>query len=70
MTGIFTPAYSVSKRTGSDGHHRYYFPMTESGEPRYETYRPLNASQATRAVVWQPVRKLTGEPRKHWYHRA
>jgi hypothetical protein len=22
MTGIFTPAYSVSKRTGSDGNHR------------------------------------------------
>jgi len=67
---------SLNKLTGRRGlhldkdHHRYYFPMTESGEPRYETYRPLNASQATRAVVWQPVRKQTGEPRKHWYHRA
>jgi len=67
---------SLNKLTGRHGlhldkdHHRYYFPMTEPGEPRYETYRPLNASKATRAVVWQPVRKRTGEPRKHWYHCA
>ncbi len=67
---------SLNKLTGRRGlhldkdHHRYYFAMTESGVPRYETYRPLNASKATRAVVWQPVRKQTGEPRRYWYHRA
>src|SRR6266511_3270360 len=67
---------SLNKLTGRRGlhldkdHHRYYFAMAEPREPRYETYRPLNTSKATRAVVWQPVRKQTGEPRKHWYHRA
>ena len=67
---------SVNKLTGHRGlsldkdHHRYYFPMTEPGEPRAVSYRPLNANQATRSVVWQPVRRLTGEPKKHWLHLA
>ncbi len=67
---------SLNKVTGRLGlsldreHHRYYFPMTEPGEPRTVTYRPLNAAQATRSVVWQPIRRQTGEPRKHWLHLA
>lgn len=65
---------TLNKLTGRRGlsldkdHRRYYFPMTEPGEPRSVTYRPLNVSQATRAVVWQPRTKLTGEPKKHWLH--
>lgn len=67
---------SLNKVTGRLGlsldrdHHRYYFPTTEPGEPRAVTYRPLNATQATRSVVWQPIRRQTGEPRKHWLHLA
>jgi HNH endonuclease len=66
----------LNKLTGRRGlsldkdHHRYYFPMSEPGEPRTVSYRPLNAKKATRAVVWQPTRKLTGEPKKHWLHLA
>jgi hypothetical protein len=66
----------LNKLTGRRGlsldkdHHRYYFPMLEPGEPRAVSYRPLNAKRATRAVVWQPTRKLTGEPKKHWLHLA
>lgn len=67
---------SLNKITGRLGlsldsdHHRYYFPMTEAGEPRTVTYRPLNATQATRSVVWQPIRRRTGEPKRHWLHLA
>lgn len=67
---------SLNKLTGRRGleldkdHHRYYFPLLAPGEPRYETYRPLNANHATLAVAWQPIRRSTGEPKKHWYHRA
>ena len=67
---------SLNKLTGRLGleldkeHHRYYFPLLAPGEPRYETYRPLNAKQATLAVAWQPIRRRTGEPKKHWYHRG
>jgi hypothetical protein len=32
MTGIFTPAYSVSKRTGSDGHADYLF-IVKANQP-------------------------------------
>lgn len=67
---------SLNKLTGRLGlsfdrdHKRYYFPMNEAGEPRAVTYRPLNAKQATRQVVWQPRRKATGEPKPHWLHLA
>jgi hypothetical protein len=67
---------SLNKLTGRRGlqldkeHRRYYFPMLEPGEPRYETYQPPNASESTLSVVWQPTRRATGEPRKHWFHRA
>jgi hypothetical protein len=66
----------LNKLTGRRGlvldkdHHRYYFPMLEPGEPRTVSYRPLNAKKATRAVVWQPTRRLTGEPKRHWLHLA
>lgn len=67
---------SLNKLTGRRGlaldidHHRYYFQMTEPGEPVQLTYKPLNARQATRGVVWQPTSKRTGAARNYWYHRA
>lgn len=67
---------SLNKLTGRLGlaldmeHHRYFFPMVEPGEPVSVSYRPLNAKQAERSVVWQPVSKRLGTARNFWYHRA
>jgi hypothetical protein len=67
---------TLNKLTGRRGleldkeHHRYFFPMTEPGEPVDISYRPLNASSATRKVVWQPITRATGAPKKHWLHSA
>jgi hypothetical protein len=36
MTGIFTPAYSVSKRTGSDGHDTFHVTVNANGEVTVE----------------------------------
>jgi hypothetical protein len=66
----------LNKLTGRLGlrldrhHHRYYFEPETIGEAMEVTYRPLNASKATRSVVWQPVKKSTGEARGYWLHRA
>jgi hypothetical protein len=67
---------SLNKLTGRKGlnldkkHRRYYFMPEEPGEPLEITYRPLNQSTATRKVVWQPITKKTGEPKRYWYHQA
>lgn len=51
-------------------HRRYYFQPPELGKPLEITYVPLNQAKATRQVVWQPVTKKTGLPKRFWYHRA
>jgi len=67
---------SLHKVTGRKGlqwdkdHHRYYFQPTQSGHVKAITYRPLNQTTATKQVVWQPIRKRTGEARPYWLHRA
>ncbi|MCX4481556.1 hypothetical protein OOK44_34825 [Streptomyces cellulosae] len=67
---------SLNKLTGRLGlrldhdHHRYYFEPEAAGVERSVPYRPLNASRATRSVVWQPKKRATGEPRNYWLHRA
>lgn len=67
---------TLNKLTGRKGlqldkeHHRYFFPMADPGEPVEISYRPLNTSSATRKVVWQPITKATGAPKKHWLHSA
>jgi hypothetical protein len=67
---------SLNKMTGRLGlrldraHRRYYFEPDEPGLPKQVTYRPLNATRATRSVVWQPMARKTGEPRNYWLHRA
>lgn len=66
----------LNKLTGRLGlrydrdHQRYYFEADEPGTPMEVTYKPLNASKATRSVVWQPKKRSTGEPRGYWLHRA
>lgn len=74
---------ALNKLTGRRGlnldkdHHRYYFEpiRAEGGEatplPRTERYLPLNkTSLEPRSVAWQPIRKKTGQPKKHWIHLA
>ncbi|MFE6555169.1 HNH endonuclease [Streptomyces sp. NPDC057746] len=67
---------SLNKLTGRLGlrldhdHHRYYFEPEAAGVERSVPYRPLNASKATRSVVWQPKKRATGESRNYWLHRA
>lgn len=67
---------TLNKLTGRRGlrfdreHRRYYFAPAEPGVPFAVTYKPLNKRRASRAVVWQPKKKATGEARPYWFHRA
>lgn len=71
---------TLNKLTGRRGlhldkeHHRYYFEpdRDEAGkaQPREVLYRPLNKPLTPRGVVWQPIRKKTGQARNHWIHLA
>ena len=55
-------------------HRRHYFPpqLSTDGTPeaREVTYRPLNQTSSTKQVAWNPIRKKTGEPKRHWIHLA
>lgn len=51
-------------------HYRYFFEPTELGKPRELAYRLQTGAQSTRNVVWQPITRATGEPKKHWIHLA
>jgi hypothetical protein len=51
-------------------HHRYHFRQIHKGKPRIELVKSVTNRTVSRKVVWQPIRKSTGEPRKYWYHFA
>jgi hypothetical protein len=51
-------------------HRRYYFPPEQPGKTRRVRYRSGGGRFRTRRVVWQPITKVTGEPKKHWRHLA
>jgi hypothetical protein len=51
-------------------HRRFYFAPRARNETVEITYRPLNQKAARTKVVWQPVRRATGETRRYWLHRA
>jgi hypothetical protein len=67
---------TLNKITGWRGlnldtiHHRYFFQPDELGKPKSVPYRPMNVATSELQVVWQPVTKKTGLPKKFWYHRA
>ncbi len=67
---------TINKLTGRKGlmwdqeHKRYYFQPDKPGEVKEVEYRPLNQSKSTKQVVWQPISRLTHEPRPYWLHRA
>lgn len=51
-------------------HMRYFFEPKKLGEAREITYRLQTGVHSSRNVVWQPVTRATGEPKKHWVHLA
>ena len=67
---------TLNKLTGWRGlrldklHNRYYFEPLEKGQPRSVKYRPLNRDESSIFVVWQPISRRTGLPRRYWEHRA
>ena len=66
----------MHKLTGRRGvrydpvHYRYYFVPIENGETRDVNYRLQTGLLSNRHVVWQPITKATGEPKKYWVHLA
>lgn len=59
------------RRIGFDPvHRRYFFRVNQQGAERDEQYRSLTGRNSSRKVVWQPIRKATGEPKNHWLHLA
>lgn len=64
--------YAARKRVRFDpAHKRFFFDALVAGKPRQEYYRPLNAKgRSKRNVVWQPMRRATGEARNYWRHLA
>jgi hypothetical protein len=64
--------FTARKRVRYDpAHKRFFFDALAVGKPRQEYYRPLNSKgRSRRNVVWQPVRKATGEARSYWWHLA
>lgn len=67
---------SLNKLTGrkklflDKQHRRYFFQAEEPNKQMEITYRPLNQSQTSRFVVWNPENARTGEKRDYWYHLA
>jgi hypothetical protein len=67
---------TLNKLTGHRGlkldkeHRRYFFEPPKPNQELTIQYRPLNQNRSSRNVVWQRRRRLTGEPRGYWYHRA
>ena len=51
-------------------HRRFCFMSRERGKPRSVRYKSLAGKNVQRKVVWQPIRKKTGEPSNVWWHVA
>jgi hypothetical protein len=51
-------------------HKRFYFPAREKGQERSVEYKSLTGRKVSRKVVWQPIRRSTGEPKDFWWHLA
>jgi len=60
-----------AKNIGYDrDHRRFFFRPKEPGKARTESYQTVGNRYESRNVVWQPIKRSTGEPRKYWYHLA
>ncbi len=51
-------------------HRRFFFVPEKKGQTRSVRYKSLTGRGVQRNVVWQPVRRKTGEVSKVWWHVA
>jgi hypothetical protein len=51
-------------------HNRYFFAPDIPGEVKDVAYKPLNQNIVSKHVVWRPITKKTGQPKRYWLHRA
>jgi hypothetical protein len=51
-------------------HHRYYFLADKESVSRSLEYESLGGRRENRMVVWNPITKLTGKPKRRWIHLA
>lgn len=51
-------------------HKRFYFEVEKPSTPRTVRYKSLTGRSIEREVVWNPVRRATGEHRRYWWHLA
>jgi hypothetical protein len=51
-------------------HRRFFFIPLEKGKSRSVRYKSLGGKNVQRKVVWQPIRKKTGEVSNTWWHVA
>jgi len=51
-------------------HKRFYFKAANAGQARTIQYKSVGGRRVTRQVVWQPVKRSTGEARNFWWHVA
>src|SRR5919197_6037671 len=65
MTGIFTPAYSVSKRTGSDGRATVRWSFRENHWPGLADHRTVAATTCSPRRYGLPPTPTDGTPVRH-----
>jgi len=51
-------------------HHRYYFLCDKETVQRTFKYDSLAGRRENRMVVWNPITRLTGKPKRRWIHLA
>lgn len=51
-------------------HHRHYFLADREKGTRAQEYTSLAGRRESRKVVWNPITKITGRPKKLWIHLA
>lgn len=51
-------------------HHRYYFLADKEAGARAVEYETLTGRHEARNVVWNPITRLTGKPKRRWIHLA
>ncbi len=51
-------------------HHRHYFLADKKMVVRSLNYVSLAGRRESRMVVWNPITKITGKPKKYWIHLA
>jgi len=63
--------YAGHRDVRYDAEHKgFYFRAINPCQARTIQYKSIGGRKASRQVVWQPVRKSTGEARNYWWHVA